>query len=96
MPRPPALDPLFRSLRSIKGVGPQLGALLNRFFGGESDAIALDLREKLKKALPLSPGASIKVVETPPGPPVLATLLAEITRQRTCFTRRSRKFSVRT
>ncbi len=44
MARPPALDPLFRSLRSIKGVGPQLGALLNRFFGTEGqDAIALDL-----------------------------------------------------
>ncbi len=44
MARPPALDPLFRSLRSIKGVGPQLGALLNRFFGSEGqDAIALDL-----------------------------------------------------
>ncbi len=43
MPRPPALDPLFRSLRSIKGVGPQLGALFDRFFGGESEAIALDL-----------------------------------------------------
>ena len=45
MPRPPALDPLFRSLRSIKGVGPQLGALLNRFFapGEGQDAIALDL-----------------------------------------------------
>ncbi|MEO7224167.1 MAG: ATP-dependent DNA helicase RecG [Devosia sp.] len=43
MPRPPALDPLFRSLRSIKGVGPQLGTLLNRFFGSEGDAIALDL-----------------------------------------------------
>jgi ATP-dependent DNA helicase RecG len=43
LPRPPALDPLFRSLRSIKGVGPQLGALLNRFFGSEGDAIALDL-----------------------------------------------------
>ena len=44
MPRPPALDPLFRSVRSFKGVGPQLGALLNRFFGGEGqDAIALDL-----------------------------------------------------
>src|SRR5690606_2877533 len=42
--RPPALDPLFRSLRSIKGVGPQLGALLNRFFGTEGqDAVALDL-----------------------------------------------------
>jgi len=43
-----------------------------------SHQIALDLREKLKKALPLPAGASIKVVETPPGPPVLATLLAEI------------------
>jgi ATP-dependent DNA helicase RecG len=42
--RPPALDPLFRSLRSLKGVGPQLAALLNRYFGGEGqDAIALDL-----------------------------------------------------
>src|SRR4051812_45107153 len=44
VPRPSTLDPLFRSLRSFKGVGPQLGALLNRFFGGEGqDAIALDL-----------------------------------------------------
>jgi len=42
-----------------------------------SHSIALDLREQLK-ALKLSEGASIKVVETPPGPPVLATLLAEI------------------
>ncbi|HET9398577.1 MAG TPA: efflux RND transporter permease subunit [Sphingomicrobium sp.] len=42
-----------------------------------SHQIALDLREKLK-ALRLPAGSSIKVVETPPGPPVLATLLAEI------------------
>ncbi|PKP97316.1 MAG: multidrug transporter AcrB, partial [Alphaproteobacteria bacterium HGW-Alphaproteobacteria-13] len=42
-----------------------------------SHDIALDLRERLK-ALKLPQGASIKVVETPPGPPVLATLLAEI------------------
>jgi multidrug efflux pump subunit AcrB len=42
-----------------------------------SHAIALDLRERLK-ALVLPQGASIKVVEVPPGPPVLATLLAEI------------------
>ncbi|MFO1260908.1 MAG: efflux RND transporter permease subunit [Sphingomonadaceae bacterium] len=53
-----------------------------------SHAIAVDLREKLK-ALPLPAGASLKVVETPPGPPVLATLLAEVygpdeaTRQKT-------------
>jgi ATP-dependent DNA helicase RecG len=45
LPRPSHLDPLFRSLRSIKGVGPQLGALMTRFFGvGEGqDAIALDV-----------------------------------------------------
>ncbi|MBK7162002.1 MAG: efflux RND transporter permease subunit [Sphingomonadales bacterium] len=42
-----------------------------------SHDVALDLREKLK-ALKLPAGASIKVVETPPGPPVMATLLAEI------------------
>jgi ATP-dependent DNA helicase RecG len=45
MPRPPSLDPLFRSLHSIKGVGPQLSALMSRFFGaGEGqEAIALDV-----------------------------------------------------
>ncbi|WP_374527618.1 efflux RND transporter permease subunit [Novosphingobium sp.] len=43
-----------------------------------SHEIAVDLREQLKKAVPLPAGASIKVVETPPGPPVMATLLAEI------------------
>ena len=39
----------------------------------ESHAIALDVREKLK-GLALPPHASVKVVEVPPGPPVLATL----------------------
>ena len=42
-----------------------------------SHAIALDLRERLKQVA-LPDGASAKVVEVPPGPPVLATLLAEI------------------
>ncbi|WP_374345794.1 efflux RND transporter permease subunit [Phenylobacterium sp.] len=42
-----------------------------------SHAIALDLRRKLA-ALALPAGAVIKVVEAPPGPPVMATLLAEI------------------
>ncbi len=42
-----------------------------------SHLVALDLREKLK-AIPLPAGGSLKVVETPPGPPVMATLLAEI------------------
>ena len=45
MSRPSILDPLFRSLHSIKGVGPQLSALLTRFFGAPEgqEAIALDL-----------------------------------------------------
>ena len=42
-----------------------------------SHDIAVVLREKLK-SVPLPAGGSLKVVETPPGPPVLATLLAEI------------------
>jgi multidrug efflux pump subunit AcrB len=42
-----------------------------------SHAVALELREKLAK-LPLPSGASLKVVEAPPGPPVLATLVAEV------------------
>ena len=42
-----------------------------------SHAVALELRQRLAN-LDLPPGASIKVVEPPPGPPVLATLLAEI------------------
>uniref|UniRef100_A0A8J4M706 Efflux RND transporter permease subunit n=1 Tax=Acidicaldus sp. TaxID=1872105 RepID=A0A8J4M706_9PROT len=42
-----------------------------------SHAIALDLRRKLA-TLQLPQGAVLKVVEMPPGPPVLATLLAEI------------------
>jgi multidrug efflux pump subunit AcrB len=42
-----------------------------------SHDLALELREKLK-ALVLPVGTVIKVVEPPPGPPVLSTLLAEI------------------
>jgi multidrug efflux pump subunit AcrB len=42
-----------------------------------SHDVALELREKLG-GLVLPEGTSIKVVEPPPGPPVLATLLAEI------------------
>ncbi len=43
----------------------------------QSHAIALDIREKLK-SLSLPEGTTVKVVEVPPGPPVLATLLAEV------------------
>ena len=42
-----------------------------------SHEVAVDLRAKIA-ALDLPDGTSLKVVETPPGPPVLATLLAEI------------------
>ncbi|MBN2906596.1 MAG: efflux RND transporter permease subunit [Rhodobacteraceae bacterium] len=42
-----------------------------------SHAIALDLRARLAD-LTIPPGTSMKVVEPPPGPPVIATLLAEI------------------
>jgi multidrug efflux pump subunit AcrB len=45
--------------------------------GRSSHEVALDLRHRLA-ALALPPGGVIKVVEVPPGPPVLATLLAEI------------------
>ncbi|NBC95384.1 MAG: AcrB/AcrD/AcrF family protein [Deinococcus-Thermus bacterium] len=42
-----------------------------------SHAIALDIRERLAD-LDVPEGTAIKVVEVPPGPPVLATLLAEV------------------
>ena len=42
-----------------------------------SHDIALDLRARLG-ALELPEGASLKTVEPPPGPPVMATLLAEV------------------
>jgi multidrug efflux pump subunit AcrB len=42
-----------------------------------SHTIALDVRTRLE-GLARPPGTTVKVVEVPPGPPVLATLLAEI------------------
>lgn len=42
-----------------------------------SHIIALDLRERLKR-LDLPAGTVARLVEVPPGPPVLATLLAEV------------------
>jgi len=61
---------------------PELGEVqVNLTARGErkraSHEIALELREKLK-ALDSPAGTSIKVVEVPPGPPVLSTLLAEV------------------
>jgi len=43
----------------------------------DSHAIALDVRKRLA-GLPVPQGTVVRVVEVPPGPPVLATLLAEI------------------
>ncbi len=43
-----------------------------------SDAIVLDLRRLLQPLLAAHPDANIKLVEDPPGPPVRATLLAEV------------------
>ena len=43
----------------------------------ESHAIALEMRDRIA-ALPLPEGGVVKVVEPPPGPPVMSTLLAEI------------------
>ena len=61
---------------------PELGQVqVNLLTKGERDrpshAIALELRERLW-ALELPGEAVLKVVEPPPGPPVIATLLAEI------------------
>jgi multidrug efflux pump subunit AcrB len=61
---------------------PQLGEVAINLVGKadrdrESHAIALDLRQRLA-GLVVPAGTSLKVVEPPPGPPVIATLLAEV------------------
>ena len=45
MPRPQLLNPLFRSVTALKGVGPRLAPLLSRFFGQTEgqDAQVIDL-----------------------------------------------------
>ncbi|WP_420022920.1 efflux RND transporter permease subunit [Cereibacter azotoformans] len=43
----------------------------------ESHEIALEIRERLR-AVPVPDGTVLKTVEPPPGPPVIATLLAEV------------------
>lgn len=68
---------------SFLRASPELGEVqINLAPKGERDRashdIALDLRARLLAALALPEGTSLKVVEVPPGPPVLATLLAEI------------------
>ncbi len=55
----------------------QLNLLPKEHRSRASHAVALEVRERLR-GLALPAGAVLKVVEVPPGPPVLATLLAEI------------------
>ncbi|MBL9073043.1 efflux RND transporter permease subunit [Tabrizicola sp.] len=61
---------------------PQLGEVAINLVGKadrdrESHDIALDLRQRLA-GLSVPEGTSLKVVEPPPGPPVISTLLAEV------------------
>jgi len=63
--------------------GPQLAEIRVNLVRKEertiqSDAIVLELRDWLKPVRKHYPEANIKLVEDPPGPPVRATLLAEI------------------
>ncbi len=62
---------------------PEMGDVqINLLPKGERDRssheIALDLRRRLISQVNVPEGSSLKVVEPPPGPPVMATLLAEI------------------
>ncbi len=62
---------------------PEMGDVqINLLPKGERDRssheIALDLRQRLISQVNVPEGTSLKVVEPPPGPPVMATLLAEI------------------
>jgi multidrug efflux pump subunit AcrB len=62
--------------------GPEQGEVAINLLGKgersrESHAVALDIRERLK-GMAMPPGTVLKVVEPPPGPRVLGTLLAEI------------------
>ncbi|KPF86351.1 multidrug transporter AcrB [alpha proteobacterium AAP38] len=68
---------------SFLRASPDLGEVqINLAPKGERDRssheIALDLRLRLLSGMTLPTGTRLKVVEVPPGPPVMATLLAEI------------------
>ncbi|MCG6857617.1 MAG: efflux RND transporter permease subunit [Salaquimonas sp.] len=61
---------------------PQMGDVAINLTGKSerdrtSHEIALDIRKRIAD-IPVPEGTSLKVVEPPPGPPVIATLLAEI------------------
>lgn len=53
MPRPSLLNPLFRSVNALKGVGPRLAPLLSRFVGQTEgqDALVLDLLMHMPSAV---------------------------------------------
>ncbi len=53
MPRPPLLTPLFRSVTSLRGVGPRLSPLLSRFLGQTEgqEALVLDLLMHMPSAV---------------------------------------------
>ena len=53
MPRPPLLNPLFRSVTALKGVGPRLAPLLSRFMGQTEgqDALVIDLLMHMPSAV---------------------------------------------
>lgn len=62
---------------------PQMGEVQIKLLPkGERDRtshdIALELRQMLLEGITVPPGTAMKVVEPPPGPPVISTLLAEI------------------
>ncbi len=65
----------------LRAMPEQGDVALNLTPKGERDRtshdIALDIRDRIS-AIDVPAGSSLKVVEPPPGPPVLATLLAEI------------------
>ncbi|MBW8639925.1 efflux RND transporter permease subunit [Hoeflea sp. WL0058] len=65
-------------LRSMPNQGDvQVNLVTREHRDRTSHQIALDIRERLA-GLDVPEGTAIKVVEPPPGPPVLATLLAEV------------------
>ncbi|MHA1570421.1 MAG: efflux RND transporter permease subunit, partial [Alphaproteobacteria bacterium] len=65
-------------LRTRPGQGElQIGLVAKHDRDRSSHEIALDLRERMA-LVPVPDGTTVKIVEVPPGPPVIATLLAEI------------------
>ncbi|MBR9650661.1 efflux RND transporter permease subunit [Thalassovita aquimarina] len=66
----------------LRGLPEQGDVQLNLLPKGERDRvsheIALELRQLLADQVEVPEGTVVKVVEPPPGPPVIATLLAEI------------------